>query len=82
MKSISLILILFIGCICYAQKCIILDKDSEFTIQNVQVRNEDNSKHAISDKDGRIDLSIFSEMELLTFMHVGYVELELLKNKI
>ena len=48
MKRTSLLFLLFIGSICYAQKCIVLDNDSEFTIQNVQVSNEDNSKNVIS----------------------------------
>lgn len=82
MKYLSLFFILFIGPFCHAQKCIILDKDSEFVIQNVQVKNEDNSKNVVSDQNGIIDLSDFSELELLTFNHVSYVELELLKNKI
>lgn len=82
MKRTCLFFILFIGSVCYAQKCIVLDNDSEFTIQNVQVSNEDKSKNVISNEQGILDLSIFSEMELLTFTHVSYVDLELLKHKI
>ncbi|MCF6297218.1 MAG: TonB-dependent receptor [Flavobacteriaceae bacterium] len=82
MKYIGLILILFAGYHSYAQKGILLDKDSEFAISNVQVQNEDRSKKVISDKDGKVDLSIFYEMEVLTFTHVNYVELELMKNQI
>jgi hemoglobin/transferrin/lactoferrin receptor protein len=59
-----------------------LDKDTEDPIQNVQITNEDKSKIAISDENGKADLGIFSQMELLTFTHVSYVEFELLKKQI
>jgi hemoglobin/transferrin/lactoferrin receptor protein len=65
-----------------AQNCLIFDKDTEDPIQNVLVTNEDNSKSAISDKNGKVNLRIFSQMELLTFSHVSYVEFELIKKQI
>jgi len=81
MKYIFFILIVLLGHISYAQKCVILDKDSEFPIQNVQVINEDNSISVISDKNGIVDLGIFSELEILTFSHVSYVEFELMNKQ-
>ncbi len=75
-------LFILFGQFSYAQTCVVVDKDSEFPIQNVHVKNEDESVRVISDKNGIIDLSVFSEMELLTFSHVSYVEFELLKKQI
>ena len=82
MKFLNVIIILLIGHLSYAQNCVVVDKDSEFPIPNVQVRNEDNSKSVVSDKNGILDLSDFKDMELLTFTHVSYVEFELLKKQI
>jgi len=82
MRYIYLVLFLFVWQITSAQNCIIFDKDTENPIQYVQVTNEDNSKSAISDKNGKVDLGIFSQMELLTFSHVSYVEFELIKKQI
>ena len=82
MRCIYLILFLLVWQYTSAQNCIILDKDSEDPIQNVQVANEDKSKIAISDENGKVDLGIFTQMELLTFTHVSYVEFELLKKQI
>ncbi len=82
MKFLNVIIILLIGHLSYAQNCVVVDKDSEFPIPNVQVRNEDNSKSVVSDKNGILDLSGFKDMELLTFTHVSYVEFELLKKQI
>ncbi len=82
MKFLNAIFIILIGSVSYAQNITIVDNDSGFPIQNVHVDNEDKSKRVISDKNGEIDLSIFSKMELLTFSHVSYVEFELLKKQI
>ncbi len=82
MKFLNAVLIVLIGHFSYAQKCVILDKDSEFPIPNVQVINENRSKSVTSDRNGILDLSDFGEMELLTFRHVSYVEMELIKKHI
>ena len=82
MKFLNIIIFLFIGQISFAQICIIVDKDSEFPIQNVHVKNEDASIRVISNKNGEVDLSNFANMDLLTFSHVSYVELELLKKQL
>ena len=82
MRYFSLILFLFVWQSTLAQNCIILDKDTEEAIQNVQVTNEDKSKISISDKNGKVDLGIFTQMEVLTFTHVSYVEFELIKKQI
>ena len=82
MKVLGIIIFFFVGQISVAQVCIIVDKDSQFPIQNVQVNNEDKSKRVVSDKNGEVDLSTFSEMELLTFTHISYVEFELLKKQL
>jgi len=82
MKFLNVVLIVLIGHFSYAQKCVIVDKDSEFPISNVQVTNEDQSKSVVSDRNGILDLGIFDELELLTVHHVSYVELELIKKQI
>ena len=82
MKFLNAVLIVLIGHFSYAQKCVIVDKNSEFPISNVQITNEDRTISVISDSNGIADLSGFEEMELLIFHHVSYVELELLKKQI
>ena len=81
MKFLNAVLIVLIGHFSYAQKCVIVDKDTEIPISNVQVTNEDQSKSVVSDRNGILDLSDFGEMELLIFNHVSYVELELIKKQ-
>ena len=81
-KIFNIIFIILIGQVSYAQTITIIDKDSKFPIQNVHVNNEDRTVRVISDKNGVIDLSVFSDMELLNFSHVSYVELEALKKQL
>jgi len=82
MKFLNVVLIVLIGHFSYAQKCVIVDKDSEFPIANVQVTNEDQTLSVVSDSNGILDLGVFGEMDLLTIHHVSYVELELIKKQI
>jgi len=82
MKFLNVVLIVLIGHFSYAQKCVIVDKDSEFPISNVLVSNEDQSKSVVSDRNGIVDLGVFGDFELLAITHVSYVELELIKKHI
>lgn len=82
MKLVNLVFLVLIGHFSFGQKCVVVDKDTEFPISNVQIINEDGTRNAVSDHNGIVDLSEFDEMELLTFTHVSYVEMELLKKQI
>jgi hemoglobin/transferrin/lactoferrin receptor protein len=82
MKILNAVLIVLIGHFSYAQKCVVVDKDSEFPIKNVLISNEAGTKSVISDRNGIFDLADFDEMDLLTFTHVSYVEFELIKKQI
>lgn len=55
-----------------AQEITVLDLDSRDPILNVAVYNLDKSKTAVSDFDGKCDLSIFDQNERITFQHISY----------
>lgn len=82
MKILNAVLLVLLGHFSYAQNCVVVDKDSEIPISNVHVMNEDQSKSVVSDRNGIVNLGIFEDMELLTFNHVSYVEMELIKKNI
>ncbi len=82
MKRFFAVIAYFIVYTSTAQTIIVLDEESEFPIVNVAVVNEDNSKHKVSDKNGKIDLSDFEDNEILSFTHVTYIEYEVLKRKL
>ncbi len=56
----------------FSQEITILDMDTKEPILNVAVYNLDRSKTALSDFDGRCDLSVFDKNERITFKHIGY----------
>lgn len=82
MRLLSTLLLFLVAELCLAQKCVVVDKDSEFPIANVKVSNEDGSIVVSTDRNGIVDLGVFDEMELIAFTHVSYVELELLRRQI
>ena len=82
MRIVFLFFIVLFGQFSFSQNCTVLDKDSQFPISNVTITNEDNSITVISDKNGMVDLSSFSMLDILMITHVSYVELEVLKKQI
>ncbi|MEN8187061.1 MAG: TonB-dependent receptor [Bacteroidota bacterium] len=81
-RFLLLILLVLSGHVLFSQSCTIFDKDSRLPVSNVSISNEDNSLRVLSDKNGVADLSVFSTMDILTFNHVTYVEVEILKKQI
>jgi len=78
--------LLFIFIVSYfsstAQIVTVLDEESKFPIANVAVFNEDKTKSGVSDKNGKIDLTIFKFNDILSFTHFAYIEFEILKRQI
>ena len=66
----------------HAQEITVLDADSGEVISNVAVFNKNKSKIALSNIDGIIDGSIFSDKERLIFRHIGYEEFKSTKQQI
>ena len=82
MKRILLLVIYLATHTSIAQSIIILDADSKFPISNVVIFNEDKSKKVISDKNGIANISDFAENDILSFIHISYIEFEVLKRQI
>ncbi|WP_170126284.1 TonB-dependent receptor [Arenibacter echinorum] len=64
------VLLLFKGAL--GQEIVILDEEDHQPIPNVIVYNWDKSRTALSDFDGKCDLSKFDQGERITFTHIGY----------
>lgn len=73
MRNVALIIfLLFISFAINGQQVVILDANSGNTVLNVAVYNQDKSKTAVTDFDGKCDLSIFDKNERITFKHISY----------
>jgi hemoglobin/transferrin/lactoferrin receptor protein len=82
MKRIFLLVIYLTIYTSVAQTITILDADSKFPISNVAIFNEDKSKRVVTDKKGQVNISDFANDEILTFMHISYIEHEVLKRQL
>ncbi|PCJ95376.1 MAG: TonB-dependent receptor [Flavobacteriaceae bacterium] len=72
MHKLGFIFFLLLFQLTPAQEITILDAEAKTPIVNVAVYNTDKSKTAISDYDGKCDLSIFSPDERILFTHISY----------
>ncbi len=59
---------LFLG----AQEITVLDSDTGNPVANIAIYNKDRSKTAVSDFNGKSDLSVFSKNERIIFRHISY----------
>ncbi len=72
MHKLGFIFILLLFQLAPAQEITILDTETRVPIVNVAIYNTDKSKTAISDFDGKCDLSIFNANERILFTHISY----------
>ncbi len=66
----------------FAQKIKILNKNTLEPVSNITVSTSTGGKHCVSDIDGVVDLSIFSNTENLNFKHLSFNAFSIQKNKI
>lgn len=65
-----------------AQEITIIDYATQFPLENCTIYGENNPKVIYTDKNGKANLNVFKENEIITINHISYVEVELLKKKI
>jgi hemoglobin/transferrin/lactoferrin receptor protein len=77
-----IISLFFVSNYSYSQQVIVKDDTSNENLSDVVIFNEDKSESTITDLNGAVDLSVFSENENIYFQLLGYSTLELLKGSI
>ena len=66
----------------YSQKIQVVEDDNQTPIAGVAVYNSNKDKSGITDFDGYVDISIFSENEIITFQHISHTIISKSKNDI
>jgi hemoglobin/transferrin/lactoferrin receptor protein len=66
----------------FSQSILVLSGESQEPVSGVAVYNNDKSINGITDFDGNIDISNFSNDEEITFQHISHINLTIPKNKI
>ena len=77
-----IISLFFVSNYSYSQQIIVKDDTSNENLSDVVIFNEDKSESIITDLNGIVDLSVFSENEKIYFQLLGYATLELLKGSV
>jgi len=65
-----------------AQQVLVLDKSTHLPIANVIIFNDQKTIKVETNKNGKADLSAFAKLDIITFSHLAYVELEVLKRQL
>ncbi|MDY0781309.1 TonB-dependent receptor domain-containing protein [Tenacibaculum sp. IB213877] len=82
MKLTLTTLLLFIPFAIFSQQITVIDAESGKPIETVVLHNLEKTKNAVSDENGKADISIFNEKETIYFSHVSYAEFTSLKNRL
>ena len=77
-----IISLFFVSSFSFSQQVSVKDENSNENLSDVVIFNEDKSESIITDLNGVVDLSIFSENEKIYFQLLGYSTLELLKGSV
>jgi len=81
-KGIALIISFIFSTVVFGQEIQVKDIVNERNISSVNVYNVDQSKGGITNARGKIDISMFSEDEKITFQHISYESVTLTKAEI
>jgi hemoglobin/transferrin/lactoferrin receptor protein len=82
MRVITIILISLLSVKAIAQQVKILERGSNFPIENVTIYNDSNDSYVHTNKNGIADLSAFKNSDILFFNHLSYFEYEILKREL
>ena len=79
----SLLLLLFlISLSAKSQQVKVLDRETNFPINNVTIYNDNRDLVVYTNKYGIADLSAFKESDVISFNHLSYIEYEILKREL
>lgn len=82
MRILLLLAVLLFSIAAVAQRIQILEQDTEQSISGVAVFNDSKDKSGITDLDGYVDISVFSDSEVISFQHISHASLSLTKKAI
>ncbi|WP_372793480.1 TonB-dependent receptor plug domain-containing protein [Lutibacter sp.] len=82
MRVLYIVFLFFITVSATSQQVKVLDRDSDFPIENVTIYNDANNKIVYTNKKGIADLTAFLNSDIISFNHLGYIEYEILKKEL
>ena len=82
MRFFTLLLLFLITLSVKSQQVKVLDRETNFPINNVTIYNDTRDLVVYTNKLGIADLSAFKESDVISFNHLSYIEFEILKRKL
>tara|TARA_R110001583_G_scaffold35585_3_gene118227 strand:+ start:16687 stop:19143 length:2457 start_codon:yes stop_codon:yes gene_type:complete len=82
MRILSFVFLFFIIISIQAQQVKVVERGSEFPIENVAIYNDANNAVVYTNKMGIADLSKFNNSDIISFNHLSYIEYEILKREL
>lgn len=82
MKKVLVFIALFYSYLLYAQEVTVIDFDTQTPIENCTIYGENNANVIYTNKEGKANLSVFAENEVISFNYLSYIEVEVLKRKL
>ncbi len=82
MKYFFTIIILLKAIQVSAQNVVVLERETDFPIENVAIYNDSTGSVVYTNKKGMVDLSQFKDLDILFFNHSSYIEYEILKKEL
>lgn len=82
MKFVSIVFLFLITVSVKAQKVKVLERGSNFPIENVIIYNDIDNNVVYTNKKGIADLSLFKNSAIISFNHLSYFEYEILKREL
>ncbi len=80
MKYLIFTFVFFINCAVFAQKVKVLDKETGKYVKDVTVFNDNQTISLISNNEGFVDVSSFTDKETIIFSHISYAVLRVHKS--
>lgn len=82
MRVLTVIFLFLITVSVKAQKVKVLERGSNFPIENVTIYNDANNAIVYTNKNGIADLGEFVNSDIIFFNHLSYIEYEILKREL
>lgn len=82
MRFSILILLFLITLTTKSQEVKVLDRESNFPIQNVTIYNDKKDLVVYTDENGNANLSAFKDTDVISFNHLAFIEFEILKKEL
>ncbi len=79
MRFFLIIVLLLIAIKARSQQVIVLERGSNFPVENVTIYNDSKDQVVYTDKKGIADLSVFLDTDIISFNHLSFIEFEILK---